>query len=147
VTAPDVAIQRNEALKMSKIYFIKNRWTLTIAAVVLALLATVLSAQEGHPLNGSWSGERMVDGKASRILLIMELHKDQMISGYVLENGKKSALQDVTLNTDAWSVSFALEQGYKVEGAIGELGSQTQRTITGTWTDGSKNGAFHVDIN
>jgi len=89
----------------------------------------------------------MVDGKASRILLIMELHKDQMISGYVLENGKKSALQDVTLNTDAWSVSFALEQGYKVEGAIGELGSQTQRTITGTWTDGSKNGAFHVDIN
>ena len=89
----------------------------------------------------------MVDGKPSRILLVMELHRDQTISGYVLENSKKSTLQDVALNTADWSVSFALEQGYKVQGVIGELGSQTQRTITGTWTDGSKSGEFHVDIN
>jgi hypothetical protein len=142
-----MSTQGNEALKMSKIDSLKNRWTLMFSAVVLALLATVLSAQEGHPLTGSWSGERMIDGKSSRVLLIMELHKDQMISGYVLENGKKSALQDVALNPADWSVSFALDAGYKVEGAIGELGSQTQRTITGTWTDGSKSGAFHVDIN
>lgn len=132
---------------MSKIDSLKNGWLQMFGAVVLSLLATVLAAQEGHPLVGSWSGDRMVDGKASRVLLVMELHRDQTISGYVLENGKKSALQDVALNTDKWSVSFALDEGYKVEGAIGELGSQTLRTITGTWTDGSKNGAFHVDIN
>ena len=132
---------------MSKIDSLKNGWMLMFGAVVLSLLATVLAAQEGHPLVGSWSGDRMVDGKASRVLLVMELHRDQTISGYVLENGKKSVLQDVALNTDKWSVSFALDEGYKVEGAIGELGSQTLRTITGTWTDGSKNGAFHVDIN
>lgn len=132
---------------MSKIFSLKNSWPLMFGAVVLSLLASVLSAQEGHPLVGSWSGERMVDGKPSRVLLVMELHRDQTISGYVLESGKKSALQDVALNTDKWSVSFVLDQGYKVEGAIGELGSQTLRTITGNWSDGSKNGAFHVDIN
>ena len=132
---------------MSKFDSFRTGWQLLFAAVALALLATMSFAQEGHPLNGSWSGERMVDGKPSRVLLVMELHRDQTISGYVLENGKKSALQDVVLHTDDWSVSFALEQGYKVEGTIGELGSQRQRTITGTWTDGSELGEFHVDIN
>jgi hypothetical protein len=132
---------------MSKLDSLKTGCKRMFATAALALLATTLNAQEGHPLNGSWSGERMVDGKPSRVLLVMELHRDQTISGYVLENSKRSALQDVALHTDDWSVSFALEDGYKVQGAIGELGSQTQRTITGTWTDGSKSGEFHVDIN
>jgi hypothetical protein len=131
---------------MSKIDSIKTGWAV-MCTVTFALLAAVAFAQEGHPLTGSWSGERTVDGQPSRVLLVMDLQRDQKISGYVLENGKRSELQDVKLNTDEWSVSFALDQGYHVEGAIGELGSQTQRTITGTWTDGSKSGAFHVDIN
>jgi hypothetical protein len=142
-----MSIQRNEALKMSKLNSLKTGCKVMFAAGTLSLLATVLNAQEGHPLNGSWSGERVVDGKPSRVLLVMELHRDQTISGYVLENSKKSPLQDVELHTNDWSVSFALEGGYKVQGAIGELGSQTQRTITGTWNDGSKSGDFHVDIN
>jgi hypothetical protein len=131
---------------MSKIDSIKTGWAV-LCAVTLALMTAVAFAQEGHPLTGSWSGERMVDGQPSRVLLVMDLQRDQKISGYVLENGKRSELQDVKLNTAEWSVSFALDQGYRVEGAIGELGSQTQRTITGTWTDGSKSGAFQVDIN
>ena len=114
---------------------------------MLSLLSPGLRAQEGHPLNGSWSGERVVDGKTSRVLLVMELHRDQTLSGYVLENSKRSALQDVVLNPDDWSVSFELEQGYSVKGVIGELGSQTARTITGTWSDGSQGGEFTVDIN
>lgn len=132
---------------MSKLDSLKTGCRLLFAAGALSLLTTTLSAQEGHPLHGSWSGQRMVDGKPSRVLLVMELHKDQTISGYVLENSKRSPLQDVELHTDDWSVTFALEGGYKVEGSIGELGSQTLRTITGTWTDGSKTGDFHVDIN
>src|SRR5687767_79722 len=137
--------KRNEATMMIELN--KTRRLLMFSAAALSLLTTVLFAQEGHPLTGSWSGERMVDGQPSRVLLVMDLQRDQKISGYVLENGKRSELQEVKLNTDEWSVSFALDQGYRVEGAIGELGSQTQRTITGTWTDGSKSGTFHVDIN
>lgn len=132
---------------MSRIYIYLNRWILISGAVVLSLVANILSAQEGHPLTGSWSGERMVDGKASRVLLVMELQRDQLITGYVLENGKKSALHDVVLGIDSWSVTFALDKGYQVTGAIGELGSQTLRTISGTWTDGTSKGDFHVTIN
>lgn len=117
------------------------------AALLCGLLASLALAQEGHPLNGSWSGERMVDGKASRVLLVIELQRDQTLSGYVLEAGKRSALQDVVLHTDDWSVTFGLDGGYQVSGTIGELGSQTARTITGSWTAGSSGGAFHVELN
>lgn len=116
-------------------------------ALLCGLLASLVLAQEGHPLHGSWSGERVVDGKASRVLLVIELQRDQTLSGYVLEAGKRSALQEVVLHTDDWSVTFALDGGYQVSGNIGELGSQTARTITGSWTSGANGGAFHVDLN
>ena len=126
---------------------IKTRHALMLVGMLLTMPATTTQAQEGHPLTGSWSGDRSVDGQRSRILLVMDLGRDQVISGYVLENGKRSALENVTLDVKAWTVGFRLADGYEVEGAIAELGSQTERTITGTWTDGSKTGAFHVDIN
>jgi len=117
------------------------------AALLLGLMAALAQAQEGHPLHGSWSGERMVDGKASRVLLVIELQRDQALTGYVLESGKRSALQDVELHTADWSVTFALDGGYRVRGSIGELGSQTARTITGSWTDSAGSGDFHVELN
>lgn len=120
---------------------------LLLAGMLLAMLAARGQAQEGHPLTGSWSGDRSVDGQRSRVLLVMDLGRDQVISGYVLENGKRSALENVTLDLESWTVAFSLADGYQVNGTIGELGSQTERTITGTWTDGSKRGVFHVDIN
>ena len=42
----------------------------------MALVAAVSLAQEGHPLTGSWSGNRVVDGKNARILMVMELARD-----------------------------------------------------------------------
>lgn len=119
----------------------------TLAVLLAGLLGSTALAQEGHPLTGSWSGNRTVEGASSRVLLVMDLQRDQTITGYVLENGKRSALRDVELDVSDWSVSFTLEDGYAVEGTIGELGSQTLRTINGTWTDGNSSGAFFVDIN
>jgi hypothetical protein len=106
-----------------------------------------LFAQEGHPLNGSWSGERQVDGKSSRVLVVMELQRDQSITGFVLENGKRQPLQNVSLNPQDWTVSFALEDGAKVEGKIEDLGSNTARKITGQWAEGGASGAFSLDLN
>ncbi|MEY4642163.1 MAG: hypothetical protein RLZZ227_2157 [Pseudomonadota bacterium] len=124
-----------------------NNYRKTLAVLFAALLGGESLAQEGHPLTGSWSGNRMVDGKASRILLVMDLQRDQTITGYVLENGKRSALQNVELDASDWSVSFTLDGGYGVEGSIAELGSQTLRSINGTWTNGTGSGEFSVDIN
>lgn len=104
-------------------------------------------AQEGHPLNGSWSGERDVGGKSSRILLVMELQRDQTITGYVIEDRKRLALRDVQLNPVDWSVRFALADGYSVRASIDELGSVSQRRLVGEWTDGQANGAFKVELN
>ncbi|HWK53787.1 MAG TPA: hypothetical protein VNR18_05410 [Hyphomicrobiales bacterium] len=119
----------------------------TLLATLLLCLGSLAPAQEGYPLNGSWSGQRVVDGANSRILLVMELQRDQSVTGYVIENGKRQALQDVQLHPSDWTVSFSLADGYQVEGAIEELGSTSQRKINGTWSQGGAGGAFHVELN
>jgi len=75
---------------------------------VMAMAVSVVLAQEGHPLTGSWSGSRSVDGKNSRVLMVMELARDQTISGYVMEQGKRVPLEAVSLDPATWSVTFAL---------------------------------------
>jgi hypothetical protein len=103
-------------------------WMLTLAATVIA--------QEGHPLTGSWSGSRTVDGKNSRILMVMELARDQTISGYVMEQGKRVAVESVTLDPQTWTVTFSLAASdtgihYKVEAAFEDMGSTTNRKLVG----------------
>jgi hypothetical protein len=102
-----------------------------------------LFAQEGFPLNGSWSGERQVDGRNSRVLVVMELQRDQSVSGFVIENGKRQLLRNVKLNPQDWTVSFALEDGSEVQGQIHDLGSNTERKIHGKWAQGD----FSLDLN
>ncbi len=127
-----------------------------IGAVVLLWLAcSTTSAQQGHPLSGSWSGERVVDGRNLRLLMVLDLQRDQSFSGYIIENRARIALTSVMLDPSDWSVHFMLEgqdrEGnpvvYEVEGAIENLGSSTARQIVGTWTDGGNSGPFRVMLN
>jgi hypothetical protein len=104
-------------------------------------------AQEGYPLDGSWSGERQVEGKSSRVLLVMSLQRDQSVKGFLLENGKRQPLQNVQLHPENWTVNFSLDGGYQVEGKIENLGSVSARKIVGKWSQGSNGGSFAVNIN
>lgn len=124
-------------------------------ALLFAFAAGPLSAQEGHPLTGSWSGERAVDGRDSRVLMVLDLQPDQSFSGYAIENRARIALQSAELNPHDWSVRLVLEGQdrdgnalrYEVDGRIENLGSWTGREIVGTWTDGSASGDFRVSRN
>lgn len=127
------------------------------AGTVLLLVLSSLpaGAQQGHPLTGSWSGERGVDGRDSRILMVLDLQRDQSLSGYVIENRARIPLTAVTLNPDDWSVNFVVDGqdregnaiSYEVDGTIENLGSWNAREIVGTWTDGRASGAFRVTLN
>jgi hypothetical protein len=121
-------------------------FTTLLAALALCGSFSVL-AQEGFPLNGSWSGERQVNGKASRVLLNMELNRDQSVTGFVIENGKRQPLQNVKLHPENWTVSFALDGGYQVEAKIEDLGSTSARKIVGKWSQGKDSGNFNVELN
>ena len=119
---------------------------------VMAMAVSVVLAQEGHPLTGSWSGSRSVDGKNSRVLMVMELARDQTISGYVMEQGKRVPLEAVSLDPATWSVTFALGSSdggprYTVNATFEDMGSATNRKLVGKWTDGKATGDFSVRLN
>jgi hypothetical protein len=119
-----------------------------LVALLMMWGTTMVLAQEGHPLHGSWSGNRTVDGQDSRLLIVMELQRDQSITGYVIENRKKIPLKGVVLNPADWTVSMSLaDDSYSISGKIGDLGSATGRMIDGSWTDGRSSGDFHLQIN
>ena len=129
-----------------------GRMLTRLLACVMAIAVSAALAQEGHPLTGSWSGNRNVDGKNARVLMVMELARDQTISGYVLEQGKRVPLEAVTLDPATWAVSFSLgasEGGprYKVEAGFEDMGSATNRRLVGTWSNGTDSGDFSVRLN
>ncbi len=125
---------------------------LQLLACWLALSLPAVLAQEGHPLTGSWSGSRSVDGKNARVLLVVELARDQTLSGYMLEQGKRVPLEGVAVDPATWTVTFSLgasEAGprYSVQARFDDLGSATSRKLLGTWNDGTASGDFSVQFN
>jgi len=120
------------------------------SSVVIALTATA-AAQEGHPLVGSWHGDRGVTAKArTDVTLIMDYDGTQ-ITGVVNPGFENLRLQDATLMPKDWTVHFALDAKdaagrtthCNVDGKIDRLGSD-QRTLTGTWVCGAVKETFKL---
>ena len=134
---------------------LSNRKTLATVFIILLGISFPLFSQEGHPLVGSWSGDRLVNDKNTRVLVLLDLQPDQEITGTIIENGVRIPLSDVTLDPQDWSVNISAvgedragnTLSYKIQGIIGNLGSATQRNITGTWDDGTDTGSFRLQRN
>ena len=117
----------------------------TLVAIALLWLAgTPAVAQEGHPLVGSWHGDRGPNAKArTDVTLIMDWDGTQ-VTGLVNPGFEHMALQNAKLNPEDWTVHVEVESKDAagkavrclVDGKIDKLGSDT-RTLTGTWTCGT----------
>jgi hypothetical protein len=126
-----------------------------LGSICLSLFSSILLAQEGHPLTGSWSGNRNIDNDRTRVLLLLDLEPNQVISGTIIENGKRIPLTEVILDHESWAVKISAvatdEAGdavdYEINGVLENLGSATQRAIVGTWREGSSSGGFRLNIN
>ena len=122
---------------------------------VLAFLPFSVLGQEGHPLDGTWSGDRIVNGDKVRVLLIMKLLPDQRIEGTLIENGVRLVLDNVVLDPADWSVNISVDGKarsgelvrYAVEGMIENLGSKSDRWLVGTWHGDGETGEFRVKMN
>lgn len=138
--------------------FVENFRKFKQAAGFLTLLLMGLSswalAQEGHPLQGTWSGDRTVNGQKVRVLLILNHMPDQSIEATLIENGSRIPV-DVSLHHEDWSVTINVDGQtrsgeplqYSANGSIENLGAVFGRTIVGTWGSGSESGAFQVTMN
>ena len=110
-----------------------------------------ISAQEGHPLKGSWLGTW--DGNKSHSPdIVMVINWDgKAITGLINPGIDNIALRNATLNPDGWVVHFeadAKDAGgravtYVVDGKIENL-HVPNRVITGRWKSQTGSGAFKI---
>ena len=125
-----------------------QRFVVAIAVLCFAGAAPLV-AQEGHPLDGSWHGDRRPNAKTrTDVTLIMDWDGTQ-VTGMVNPGFEHMALQNAKLNPKDWTVHFEVESKDAagktvrclVDGKIDKLGSDT-RTLAGTWTCGTVKQTF-----
>ena len=123
-----------------------------ITALLVACLAmvTLLWAQEGHPLSGTWHGT-WGPNATDRTDVTLVMNWDGTLSG-ILNPGLKSAkLQKMALEASNWGVHFEADIKDKsgatvhviADGKIEDV-TYVRRSIVGTWTQGSSKGDFKV---
>jgi hypothetical protein len=123
-----------------------------IALACLCVAATAwLAAQEGHPLVGSWHGDRGANARSRiDVTLVMDWDGTQL-TGLVNPGFEHMELQNAKLNPKDWSVHFEVDAKDAsgkavrciVDGTIDKLGSDT-RTLTGTWVCGGAKQTFKL---
>ncbi len=123
-------------------------------ALVCLAVAAAASAQFGHPLKGSWSGDWGTSA-TNRQHVVLNLNWDgKAISGVINPGPNAVPLTTATLDPSTWTVHFegdgknksGAPVHYVIDGKIENLGA-SQRFMTGTWTEGSEKGTFKVTRN
>ena len=127
---------------------------LLVALLAWCLAATTASAQYGHPLKGTWSGDWGASkDKRTRILLQLEWD-GKAITGVINPGPNGVPLQKATLDPSTWTVRFEADGKdssgntvrYVIDGKLQNIGAY-QRFITGTWSQGAMKGDFKVTRN
>lgn len=114
---------------------------------VFILLTSLLafssaSAQEGHPLKGSWIGvweENELHGDFVFIILNWD---GKEVTGTINPGTDDIVIEDVELNPEDWTVTIAAGD-YEIEGSIQNL-ALPSRAVVGTWERQGKNGKFEI---
>ncbi len=122
---------------------------LASAFLAVALVAATASAQFGHPLKGTWSGD-WVAGAGSRTHVVLEFNWDgKNISGAINPGASGIPFSKATLDPATWMVHCEAEKDgvrYVIDGKMENIGAFA-RFMTGTWQQGSQKGTFKVTRN
>ena len=121
---------------------------LLISAAALALPAT---AQEGHPIKGSWIGVWESNETHGENVLVILDWDGREISGMINPGTQNIEITDATLDPDGWVVEIEARGEdrdghtveYTIEGTIMDL-ELPNRYITGTWRSGNGRGDFEI---
>jgi hypothetical protein len=113
---------------------------------VLASLAVVAVAQEGHPLVGTWYGDWGPSRQERHDVTVVMTWDGKMIGGTIDPGPDAVPFKTATLDSSTWSVHIEAERPaksaaapavrYVIDGKLANLGSYN-RTLTGTWTNGA----------
>src|SRR5262245_55043613 len=97
-----------------------------VAILPAALLAVgVANAQEGFPLDGTWRGEREIQGQHVGTVVVVMQWDGQKISGVINPGPNAITIADAKLIPAGWKVSVAAKtqdgKSISYEGTIGKL--------------------------
>jgi hypothetical protein len=122
--------------------------------VACVAVAASVSAQFGHPLKGTWSGD-WGTSNANRTHVLLDIRWDgKMLSGTLNPGPNAVPLQKLVLDPDTWTLHLegdgkdksGATVHYVIDGKLENLGAP-RRIITGSWAEGSVKGDFRVTRN
>ena len=124
---------------------------MTAAIVVIVVMSATASAQFGHPLKGSWTGD-WGTSKENRTHVVLELNWDgKAVTGTINPGPNGVRTQKATLDPETWVVHLEADSRdgsgktvhYSIDGKLENIGAY-QRVISGTWLQGPTKGDFKV---
>jgi hypothetical protein len=131
----------------------KMRALTVILSLSVACLAGAApaSAQEGHPLKGSWIGTWGPSQNHADDIVVILNWDGKAITGMVNPGTDNLPIRNATLDPNDWVVRFELEHkdrsgnplNYVVEGKIEGL-AFPNRAIVGSWRNEREKGAFKI---
>ena len=122
--------------------------------VAFLFVAATASAQFGHPLKGTWSGD-WGTGQANRTHVVLDLNWDgKAVTGSINPGVDGVPLKVATLDPATWTVHLegdgkdksGASVHYVIDGKMQNIGAYN-RFITGTWTQGATKGDFKLTRN
>ena len=124
-----------------------------ILTVVYVAVSTTVSAQFGHPLKGSWSGD-WGPNKDQRTRVLLDIGWDgKAITGTINPGPNGLPLKVATVDPATWTVHLEAEGKNAagpvkvvVDGKLENLGAY-RRVLSGTWTQGGAKGDFRLVLN
>jgi hypothetical protein len=123
-----------------------------LLALVIGLSGLGVSAQEGHPLTGTWAGDWGGADAARRTHLTVVMNWDgKAITGLINPGPAAIPLRTVRVNWANWTVRIDASAPdpsgtplpIVAEGRLEDIGS-ARRRIVGTWTQGDMVGQFRL---
>ena len=127
----------------------RTRWLCAVAFVVSLAAA---SAQEGHPLVGTWYGDWGPTPQARHDVTVIMTWDGKAIGGTIDPGPDAVPFKTATLDSSTWTVHIEAERPgkgataavrYVIDGKLANLGSYN-RTLSGTWTAGGAKGDFKL---
>lgn len=116
-----------------------------LCSLVVVGMVVAVSAQFGHPLKGSWSGDWGPNATdRNRVLLNLEWDGER-ITGTINPGSNGVDIERATVDPADWSVRLEAE-GYLIEGKLDNLGAYARR-FSGIWTENGVRGDFTLTRN
>jgi hypothetical protein len=122
-----------------------------VGLAVLLAVSVPVSAQFGHPLKGTWTGDWSPSpGKQAHA--VVEMTWDgKAIGGTINPGPNRVPIAKATLDPDTWTVHLEGDGKdaagkavhYVVDGKLENLGSGN-RALVGTWTEGAAKGPIKL---